>query len=123
MERYKKIDKSLAERRGILHLLARLEQKNISVEEMEEIGSTLRKEGRRALSPLVRRLWHERNGELISKYAYLLDFFEDETWLEQLIQMVLRRKDLEDEGKAALLAALEGYGIDVTSPPFNRLLA
>ncbi|GFE56974.1 HEAT repeat domain-containing protein [Geobacter sp. AOG1] len=123
MERYKKIDKSLAERRGILHLLARLEQKNISVEEMEEIGSTLRKEGRRALSPLVRRLWHERNGELISKYAYLLDFFEDETWLEQLIQMVLRRKDLEDEGKAALLAALEGYGIDVTSPPFDRLLA
>lgn len=122
MERCKKIDKSLAERRGILHLLARLEQKNITVEEMEEIGTTLRKAGRRALSPLVRRLWRERNGELISKYAYLLDFFEDETWLEQLIQMVLRRKDLEDEGKAALLAALEGYGIDVTAPPFNRLL-
>ena len=113
---------SLAERRGIIHLLARLEQKNITVEELEEIGATLRKEGRRALSPLVRRLWRERNGELLSKYAYLLDFFEDGTWLEQLIQMVLRRKDLEDEGKAALLAALEGYGIDVTVPPFNRLL-
>ena len=122
MEHCRKIDKSLAERRGIIHLLARLEQKNITVEELEEIGTTLRKEGRRALSPLVRRLWRERNGELISKYAYLLDFFEDGAWLEQLIQMVLRRKDLEDEGKAALLAALEGYGIDVTAPPFNRLL-
>jgi len=123
MERRKKIDKSLAERRGILHLLGRLERENITVEEMEEIGTTLREAGRRALSPLVRRLWRERNGKLISKYAYLLDFFEDEAWLEQLIQMVLKRKDLEDEGKAALLAALEGYGVDVTSPPFSRLLA
>jgi hypothetical protein len=71
----------------------------------------------------VRRLWRERSGDLISKYAYLLDFFEEDVWLDQLIQITLRRRDLEAEGKAALLAALEGYGIDVTAPPFASLLA
>jgi hypothetical protein len=71
----------------------------------------------------VRRLWRERSGDLISKYAYLLDFFEEDVWLDQLIQITLRRRDLEEEGKAALLAALEGYGIDVTAPPFASLLA
>jgi hypothetical protein len=76
-----------------------------------------------ALSPLVRRLWRERNGDLISRYTYLLDFFEEEVWLDQLIQIALRRRDLEEDGKAALLGALEGYGIDVTAPPFSTLLA
>jgi hypothetical protein len=37
--------------------------------------------------------------------------------------MALRRRELDDEGKAALLAALKGYGVDVSTPPFARLLA
>jgi hypothetical protein len=123
MERRKKIDESLKERHGILRLLERLKSDNISFDEIEEIGIKLKKAGKRALSPLVRRLWRERSGDLISKYAYLLDFFEDDIWLDQLIQITLRRRDLEEDGKAAFLAALEGYGVDVTSPPFAALLA
>jgi hypothetical protein len=123
MERRKKIDESLKERHNILRLLERLKSENITYDEIEEIGVKLRKSGKRALSPLVRRLWRERNSDLISKYTYLLDFFEDDVWLDQLIQMTLRRRDLEDDGKAAFLAALEGYGVDVTSPPFSTLLA
>ncbi len=123
MELRKKIDTTLPERYGILRLLERLQKDGITIDEMDEIGAKLQKAGRRALSPLVRKLWRERSGDLISRYTYLLDFFEDETWLDQLVQIALRRRDLDAEGKAALLAALEGYGVDVSTPPFARLLA
>ncbi|HEY6872104.1 MAG TPA: HEAT repeat domain-containing protein [Geobacteraceae bacterium] len=123
MEQLRKIDNSLKERHGILHLLESLKQDGITVAEMEEIGAKLRTSGRRALSPLFRRLWREKSGDLISRYTYLLDFFDDEGWIDQLIQVALRRRDLEDEGKAALLAILEEYGVDVTVPPLATLLA
>ncbi|RNC67679.1 MAG: HEAT repeat domain-containing protein [Desulfuromonadales bacterium] len=120
MERHRTIDTSLRERRSILTLLERLEQENVSADEMEEIGTTLRTAGGRALSPLFRRLWREKNGDVISRYTYLLDFFEDEGWLDQLIQLTLTRTDLEGDARSALLNALEGYGIDVSSPPFTE---
>ncbi|BDV44933.1 hypothetical protein GURASL_38560 [Geotalea uraniireducens] len=121
-QRHRKIDTSLRERHNILSLLERLRKENITVDEMEEIGARLQKAGRRALSPLVRRLWREKNGDIISRYTYLLDFFEDDSWLDQLIKITLTRKDLEEEGKSVLLSALEGYGVDVSAPPFARLL-
>ncbi len=123
MERHKKIDETLTERHGILHLLERMKKDNISIAEMEEIGVKLQKSGKRALPPIVRQLWREKSGDLISKYTYLLDFFDDEVWIDQLIQIAIRRKDLEDEGKEALLDALEEYGVDVNGPPFSMLLA
>lgn len=123
MEQRRKIDDSLKERHGILHLLERLKQDGITIAEMEEIGAKLRKSGKRALPPLVRRLWREKSGDLISRYTYLLDFFDGEVWIDQLIQIALRRRDLEEEGKAALLAALEEYGVDVSVPPLATLLA
>lgn len=118
-----KVDESLKERYGILKLLERLDNENITVGEMEEIGGKLKKAGRRALVPLVRCLWREKDGELLTKYAYLLDFFDDDAWLDQLIQITLKRTDLGEEGRSALLAALESYGIDVASPPFSHMLA
>lgn len=117
-----KIDRSLSERHSILNLLEKLNRDSITVGEMEDIGLKLQKGGKRALPPLVRRLWREKNGDLISRYAYLLDFFDDGVWLDQLIRITLTRNDLETEGKSALLAALENYGIDVTAPPFSRIL-
>lgn len=122
-QHHRKIDESLLERHRILRLLERLKQDNLTVAEIDEIGGTLQKAGRRALPPLVRSLWREKSGELISKYTYLLDFFEDEEWLDQLIQIALRRRDLEDEGKVALLSTLQNCGIDVTLPPFAGLLS
>ncbi|HEY6009303.1 MAG TPA: HEAT repeat domain-containing protein [Geobacteraceae bacterium] len=122
MKRRTKVDQSLRERHGIVHLLKRVAEEAITIAEMEEIGTTLQKSGRRALSPLVRRLWREKKGDVISRYAYLLDFFEDDSWLDELIRMAVRRRDLEEEGKTAILGALEGCGVDVTAPPFSRLL-
>jgi hypothetical protein len=119
----KKIDTTLPDRHRILRLLERLQTDSITIAEMDEIGAKLQNAGRRALPPLVRKLWRERSGNVISRYTYLLDFFDDESWLDQLVQMALRRRDLEAEGKAAFLAALEGYGVDVSAPPFSRLLA
>ena len=119
MERSRKIDGTLEERHGILHLLERMKKENISFAEMEEIGKRLQKSGKRALPPIVRKLWREKSGDLISKYTYLLDFFDDEVWIDQLIQITIKRKDLEQEGKEALLDTLEEYGVDVREPPFS----
>jgi hypothetical protein len=118
-----KIDTSLGERHGILELLGRLRSDGITLHEMEEIGHKFRLAGRRALRPLVRELWRESSGELISKYAYILDFFETQSWLAQLIQIAVKRRDLGDDGKAALLVALEGYGVDVHAPPLKGVFA
>jgi hypothetical protein len=117
-----KIDRTLQERHSILNLLEKLNRESITVGEMEDIGMKLQKEGKRALPPLVRKLWREKNGDLISRYAYLLDFFQDDIWLDQLIRITLTRNDLGSDAKSALLAALENYGIDVTVPPFSRIL-
>jgi hypothetical protein len=123
MERRKKtVDHTLKERHGILHLLKQVEKEGVTFDELDEIGQSLKRAGRRALSPLVRRLWRETDGELLSRYAYLLDFFESESWLDQLIQIVLRRIDLDNEAKSALLGALHDYGVDIGTPPFARLL-
>lgn len=114
-----KVDNSLQERRDILDLMGRLRGDGISIHEMERIGLKFQEAGKRALRPLVRELWRENSGELITKYAYILDFFATEDWLDQLVQIALKRKDLAADGKAALLVALEGYGVDVNSAPFK----
>jgi len=123
MECCKNIDNSLIERHHIVILLESLKQEDITLEEMERVGALLQKAGKRALSPLLRKLWREKNGDIINRYVYLLDYFEDEIWLDQLIRIALTRTDLEEEGKAALLAILEDYGIDISAPPFARVLA
>lgn len=118
----RKIDRTLEERHSLLNLLEKLNGEAITVGEMDDIGMKLQKAGKQALPPLVRKLWREKSGDIISRYAYLLDFFDDEAWLDQLIRITLTRNDLEIDAKSALLAALESYGIDVTAPPFSRIL-
>lgn len=123
MESPRKIDRSFKERLGVLHLLEKLKKENITFAEMDEIGSLIHKAGRSAVRPLLRHISHEKSGSLISKYTYLLEFLDDSYWLEQIIHIALKRRDLEVEGKSAILATLEDCGIDVTLPPFSTLLA
>lgn len=118
MTRPFKIDKSLRERRRIIRLLDFLKREDLTGEQMERIGRRLQKSGKRALSPLVRKLWQEKNGTAIYRYTCMLDFFDDASWIDQLVQITLQRKDLEEDGRLALLDALQDYGIDVTAPPF-----
>jgi len=115
--RHQIIDQTLAERQGIKRLLDRVQVDTISAEKLEEIGSSPKDAGNRALDPLVRRIWRECRSDQLTRYTFLLDFFEDETWLEELVQMALTRQDLEQEGRRALLQALEGYGIDIAALP------
>jgi hypothetical protein len=114
-----KIDKSLRERRRINRLLDFLKRDDLTGEQMERIGKRLQKCGKRALSPLVRKLWREQNGTAIYRYTCMLDFFDASAWMDQLIQITLKRKDLEEDGKLALLDLLHDSGIDVTAPPFD----
>jgi len=113
MGRSAEIDNSLKERRDILELLERLKREEVSFQELEQIGVTLRQAGGRALRPLVRQLARENSGELITRYAYLLDFFEPENWLDQLIRIAMKRRDLSEDGRAALWVVLEGYGVQL----------
>lgn len=123
MENPRKIDTSFKERQGVLHLLEKLKKENITYAEMDEIGSHIRKAGRSAVQPILRSISREKSGSLISKYTYLLDFLDDNYWLDQIIHIALKRQDLEVEGKSAILATLEDCGIDVTLPPFSTLLS
>lgn len=123
MESPRKIDRSFKERQGVLDLLEKLKKENITFAEMEEIGSLIHKAGRSAVRPLLRHISREKSGSLISKYTYLLEFLDDSYWLDQIIHIALKRRDLEFEGKSAILATLEDCGIDVTLPPFATLLA
>jgi len=116
-----KLDKSLRERRRINRLLEFLKRDDLTGEQMERIGRRLQKSGKRALSPLVRKLWREQNGTAIYRYTCMLDFFDASAWMDQLIQITLQRKDLEEDGKLALLDVLHDSGIDVTAPPFASM--
>ena len=116
-----KIDTSLRERRRINRLLDFLKRESLTGDQMERIGRRLQKSGKRALSPLVRKLWREQNGTAIYRYTCMLDFFDASAWMDQLIQITLQRKDLEDDGKLALLDVLHDSGIDVTAPPFAAM--
>lgn len=116
-----KIDKSLRERRRINRLLDFLKREDLTGEQMERIGKRLQKSGKRALSPLVRKLWREQNGTTLYRYTCMLDFFDASTWMDQLIQITLKRTDLEENGKLALLDVLHDGGIDVTLPPFASM--
>ena len=100
------IDKSLRERRRITRLLDFLKRDDLTGEQMERIGRRLQKSGKRALSPLVRKLWREQNGTAIYRYTCMLDFFDASAWMDQLIQITLQRKDLEEDGKLALLVSI-----------------
>jgi hypothetical protein len=116
-----KIDKTLRERRRITRLLDFLKRDDLTGEQMERIGRRLQKSGKRALSPLVRKLWREQNGTALYRYTCMLDFFDASAWMDQLIQITLQRKDLEEDGKLALLDLLHESGIDVTLPPFAAM--
>lgn len=116
-----RFDKSFRERRRINRLLDFLKRDDLTGDQMERIGRRLQKSGKRALSPLVRKLWREDNGTAIYRYTCMLDFFDASAWMDQLIQITLKRKDLEENGKLALLDVLHDSGIDVTLPPFASM--
>ena len=115
------LDTSLKERRRIIRLLDFLKRDDLTSEQMERIGRRLQKSGRRALHPLVRKLWREKNGAAIYRYTCMLDFFGDLNWLDQLIQITIKRTDLDEQGRLALLEALQDNGVDVTAPPFAAM--
>jgi len=68
------IDTSYRERRRIVRLLDFLTRDQLTRDQMERIGRRLQKSGRRALPPLVRRLWKERDPERLYRYTCMLDF-------------------------------------------------
>lgn len=114
------VDTSYRERRRIVRLLDFLTRDQLTRDQMERIGRRLQKSGRRALPPLVRRLWREQDHERLYRYTCMLDFFDATSWLDQLVQLTIKRRDLAEEGRMPLLEILQDYGVDVSSPPFSR---
>jgi hypothetical protein len=111
------------DRRAIIRRLEKVKEESISLDELEETGRFLQTLGKAPLRPLMRRLWLEKRGDCISRYLYLLDFFDSDGWIDQLIRMALKRRDLDHTAKAAIRTALEACGVDVGHPPLSTLLA
>jgi len=122
MASFARIDTSLPQRSDLVRLFHTLEREDLSHEEMDKIAAVVQKAGRPALPPLLRRLRKATSSSVIARYLYLLDFFEDGSWLDELVQITLKRKDLKIEAKTVLLAGLERSGIDIEELPFSRLL-
>jgi hypothetical protein len=122
MARFARIDTSLPQRSDLVRLFHTLEREDISLDEMEKIANVVEKAGRPALPPLLRRLRKATSSSVIARYLYLLDFFEDDSWLDELVRITLKRNDLEIDAKTVLLAGLERSGIDIEELPFSRLL-
>lgn len=114
------IDTTYRERRRIVRLLDFLTRDKLTRDQMERIGRRLQKSGRRALPPLVRRLWKEHDRERLYRYTCMLDFFDVTVWIDQLVALTLKRRDLAEEERIPLLEILQDYGVDVSSPPFAR---
>lgn len=116
------IDRSFFERKKLQTLIERASAERISPEELESIGLAIRETGRRGSELIVRRLWSERRAEAIRRYTYLLDFFEDDDlWMDELIEIALTRRDLDEEGRNALYQALEEFGVDTRSLPLENI--
>jgi hypothetical protein len=122
MARFARINTSLPLRSNLVRLFHTLEREDISLDEMEKIADAVQKAGQTALPPLLRRLRKATSSSVIARYIYLLDFFEDDSWVDELVRMILKRKDLEVDAKTVLLAGLERSGIDIEQLPFSRLL-
>ncbi|UFS72192.1 HEAT repeat domain-containing protein [Geomonas sp. RF6] len=122
MQPREKIDRTLVARQAVQEIVHRVRDEAVTLQELEEIGTRLKVAGVFALNTLLRALGKEEDPELISRYAYLLDFFEEEEWLSPLIGIALRRRELPEQGRVALLTALQEYGVDVDAPPFSSLL-
>lgn len=120
VNRLRTVDTSYRERRRIVRLLDFLTRDQLTRDQLERIGRRLQKAGRRALQPLVRRLWKERDRERLYRYTCMLDFFDATAWLDQLVQLTIKRRDLADDGRLPLLEILQDYGVDVSAAPFSR---
>jgi hypothetical protein len=101
-----------------VRLLDFLKREDLTKGQMERIGRRLQKSGRRALPPLVRRLSNEHDRERLYRYTCMLDFFDATAWLDQLVALTIRRRDLVDDDRLPLLEILYDYGVDVSVPPF-----
>lgn len=120
MENRLQVDTSYRERRRIVRLLDFLTRDQLTRDQLERIGRRLQKSGRRALPPLVRRLWKEQDQERLYRYTCMLDFFDAAAWLDQLVALTMQRRDLPEEGRLPLLNILQDYGVDVSAPPLSR---
>lgn len=123
MAKFARIDNSLPQRSDLVRLFHTLERDDFTLDDMEKIARTVQNAGRQALPPLLRRLRKVTNGPVIARYLYLLDIFDDESWLNELVRITLMRTDLDSAAKTVLLAGLERSGIDIEELPFSRLLA
>lgn len=122
MAGFARIDTSLPQRSSLLRLFKKLEREDLSLDDMEKIARQVQQVGRHAIPPLMRRVRKVTTGTVLARYMYLLDLFDEESWLDDLVRITLVRTDLGIDAKTVLLAVLERCGIDIEQLPFSRLL-
>ncbi|HOP40756.1 MAG TPA: HEAT repeat domain-containing protein [Geobacteraceae bacterium] len=122
MKGFARIDTSLPQRSGLVRLLQRLEREDLSFDEMEKIADAVEEAGQRAIPPLMRRLRKVTSAAVIARYLYLLEYFDEACWFDELFRITLSRNDLDIEAKRVFLAGLERLGITSSDFPNSCLL-
>lgn len=121
MKGFARIDTSLPQRSSLVRLLQRLEREDLSFYEMEKIADAVEEAGQRAIPPLMRRLHKVTNAAVIARYLYLLEYFDETCWFDELLRITLQRTDLEIDARKVFFAGLERLGVDVSELPVSCL--
>lgn len=117
MKGFARIDTSLPQRSSLVRLLQRLEREDLSFQEMEKIADAVEEAGPRAIPPLMRRLRKVTSAAVIARYLYLLEYFDETCWFDELLRITMLRTDLDIDARKVFLAGLERLGIDTSELP------
>lgn len=113
----KNVDTTLLTRKRINDLLARAFAPGVTRSELEEIGDRLFRMGDAIVPVVVRRLEDTDDEGALSRLAFLVEYLDDERFVEPLVELLLSRRKT-DRAKASLLAALQAYNVDTSDPLF-----
>jgi hypothetical protein len=113
----KNVDTTLLTRRAINDLLGRAASPDATRADLEEIGDRLFRIGDSIVPALVRRLEETDDDEALGRYAFLVEYLDNEAFVDPLVDLLLSRRK-SDRAKASLLAALQAYNVDTSDPLF-----
>ena len=118
----KKVTRTLVQRQAVQDIVHRVRLDSVSVQELEQIGVRLHGAGLWPSKPFFGPSEKRRTRSSSPAMPTSSTSSKRRNWLSPLMGIALRRRDLPEQGRAALLNALQEPGVDVEDPPFNSLM-
>ena len=115
-----KVDYRLLYKKQISDYLESIDVDNLTVKEANTIMDNLFKMGDQVIPVCIEKL-KDDNEELAPVLCYVLQYAEDPSVVEPLIDILLS-KGMSDEIKARILGVIAEYGVDINQLPLNSIL-